>query len=108
MKRTITTEHCVTHYRGKQFNGIIFSILEHFGMNQYGKYTITITEGTKYRFFGNSNGIWHIIELARVEEEKSYGLMAGSIGGVCLDAFTKIFFRPDTEKTYNITVKKVG
>lgn len=109
MKRTIRIVDSNTFYRKIEFGYITHSIKEHLGMVGDGEYVVTFTENSKgkYRFCSAYSHIWHIIELANVEEYRRYGRTAGSIGGFCLEAFTKIFFTPDTEKRYNITVKKV-
>lgn len=109
MRRTITIGNFKTVYRRKEYRPIISSLREYFGMTEVARYAVTITEGSKYRFIPLrcSPDVWHIIDLSEVANEKEDGELAGSIGGVCIDVFSRIFFEPDKNKTYDITVKKV-
>lgn len=107
MRRTIRLDEYSTFYRNLKFSGMITSIQRHFEMEDGNKYIITITEGSKYRFVKPYKKIFHIIEISKIEGQERYGAEAGSIGGMCIDAFESIFFTLDYNKTYDITVKKV-
>jgi len=103
MKRTITILEDETKYRSQIFNGIIYCLKDHFKIKTSGKYVITITEGTRYRFEKFTTDIFHLYDTTVIPE----GVIDGDIGGVCGRAFEKIFFVPEAGKRYDITVKKL-
>lgn len=101
MRRTITISKVTTRYRSWIFDNIIYCLKDHFKMNTPGKYVITIIEGTRYRF-EKWTTVWHLYDTTMLDTPEQ-----GAIGGVCPEAFEKIFFVPEEGKRYDITVKKV-
>lgn len=105
MKRTITigtntqmkAEIGCVFYRGKKIDYLLSLIRGHFGIICGCKYQVTIVEGTKYRFVPSSKEVGY------------YKLYCGSrmIEYICEEQFAKVFFTPDVDKSYDITVKEV-
>jgi len=82
------------------FDNIIGCLAAHFGLGDVGRYAITITEGTTYKFeeWPTVLSLFNVV----ISEGES-----GHIGGVCKKAFKKIFFVPEAGKRYDITVEKL-
>ena len=100
MKRTLHLRASSTRYKNLRFSYIIGCIKKHFNAEEDGKYIVTIIEGTKYRF-KEWAGTYHL------HDTKTDDPMTNDHGGFCQSAFQRIFFIPDLDKTYDITVKKV-
>lgn len=104
MRRTIEMSSCKNdnsaghiYYRGKDLGWLMSYLANHFKMEYGCRYAITIVEGTKYRFIDDGEG--YNIQL--IDDTKLY------LSFVCSRGFNKLFFTPDYNKTYDITVKKV-
>ncbi len=100
MKRTIVIRKSHVYYRGKWLGLFSCNIDSMFGFRQNGKYIITITEGGSYK-----------IDLGSCDRKRFFTVRGGSRthrpASVCLKQFINVFFKPDSRKRYDITVKKV-
>jgi len=103
MRRTIeidSSNGCTgfVYYRGKKVDYLLNAIRRHFCLEDCHKYQITIVEGTQFSFVENDD-----------TDDDGYNLYHGDgfIEFLCKKHFDKIFFVPDPDKKYDITVKKV-
>ncbi len=104
MQRTFTTSALgsLTH-RGKYLTYLLADVRSHFfnplRFKNWSNHRvrITITKGTKYQF-----------KLLRGYQHYHIYLNGKDVAHVCVTEFVKIFFKPDLNKTYNITVKEVS
>ena len=103
MRRTITIDYENAYYRGKMIGYIFGDIRRHFDLesSETHKYVITITESKTGKYPGN----YQFAEYGG----GLYALYNGNenLGVICIDKFSKLFFRPLLRRKYNITVKKV-
>ena len=107
MKKIIRVEDARVHYKDQYFGSLTWTIMSVFDMREAGEYEITIEEGSKYTFymldyymkFGNKKRYYYI-----GEREQEYDKF---VSIVCRKAFDKIFFIPEKDKRYDITIKKV-
>jgi hypothetical protein len=104
MRRTITMEGAEAYYGGKKIGYIKQTIRNHFKLKsrRIFKYVITIVEGTKYSFFDNdySDSSYGINKYPRYSP-------VWKVGSVCKAKFEKLFFVPDFEKRYDITIERI-
>lgn len=84
-------------YREKSLGWLLSYLARHFKMEYGNRYAVTIVEGTKYTLISDG-GSYEV----RMTDEPDINL-----GFICREVFEKLFFIPDADKTYNITVKKV-
>ncbi len=98
MKKTRTIEmiyNCV-HYHNVHRGYVTTSIRNYFKLPYSGKVRITIEEKGPYRFTPRYKS-----SLIEVHKDSRY------IGIVCGEEFESLFFKPNGDKGYSITVKKV-
>lgn len=96
MKRTIEVRDMTEIYHRNKDLGFLFSdMLEWFGVKANGKYRVTITKGTDYKIKEDERGFFDISVAGK------------DIGFVCTDIFTKLFFKPDGRKRYDIKVTPI-
>lgn len=86
-------------YRGKKVDYLLNAIRTNFKMHDGGKYQITIVEGGKYSF--KIHDVEGDNKVYMLYNKKTY------ISYLCKEKFDKVFFAPDENKSYDITVKKV-
>lgn len=99
MIRTIEIERGCVYYRGKRLGDMSVSLSNHFPFPDKGKVKVVIEE--------NENGSY---QLSPDDDfDLLYTLLKDGYyeGCVCQKAFDNLFFVPDENKRYNITVKKV-
>jgi len=100
MRRTIQVRDCGEVYYANRYVGYLVQGLRgRFKLedSRTCKYAITITESKGGEFLFKKD----CVDFYAVYED---GLR---IGGVCGTLFSKLFFKPNLRKQYNITVKKV-
>ncbi len=101
MKRTIEVKSCDMYYRGKEYAFLNDSLCTHFKIWD-GKFVITINLGKNYRFEASRN--------SHTEDRKDRNVFDKNgirCGFVCEKLFTKLFFKPNARKRYDITVTRV-
>jgi len=98
MRRTIEVKNGKAYYGGRKLDDLAPTLKSHFKLrsSRVYKYVITIVEGTEYKF---ERGDWDY-HVHKADDDKYCGL-------VCKKHFSKLFFVPDENKRYDITVKKV-
>ncbi len=118
MKRTIEMKGMYVYYRGKCLDWVLSTVTEHFELGEEGKYIVTIVEGNQYQIINDPGQIVDNpddIELYAIIVEGDIELYAIIVEGgtgyerifVCRKHFDKLFFKPDFDKRYDITVKEV-
>lgn len=90
-------------YRGRNLGWMMSYLANHFNIEPGYKYQITIVEGTQYRFVDNGKKSYGV----RIVGNVAVDLASVYLSFVCRKHFEKVFFVPDLDKTYDITVKKV-
>ena len=108
MKRTIEVRYGWAYYRGQTLGTLCENIRNHFNMAFCGTehYKISVRDGGRYRISRyyykaqDASEIYYYINLGN-------GMGLKHAGVVCQIAFTKLFFKPDGRKRYDITVKRV-
>jgi formylmethanofuran dehydrogenase subunit E len=107
MRRTIEMKGEYAYYRGKRLDYLLSTVIQHFNFEDSGKHVVTIVEGTKYRIILDPDQM-----VSNSDDIELYAFLP--VGGtgyerlyICREYFDKIFFKPDSNKTYDITVKKV-
>ena len=108
MKRTIEMKDGgYVFYRGKRIDWILSTLRTYFKLLRYGKFVVTIVEGTDYQIIPDPDQV--------VPGDTSTALYQIVVNGgtgyedlfVCREHFDNLFFKPDNKKSYNITVKEV-
>ena len=84
-------------YRGISLGWLMSCLATHFKMEYGNRYTVTIVEGTEYTLISDGGGY----NVRMTDDFEDY------LSFVCDKVFDKLFFVPDKNKTYDITVKKV-
>ena len=97
MRRVIRMRNDRPSYNRKTYE-LVSGIRDHFHLqnSKVYKYVITITEGGEYTFrdsFGSQYSVLY-------QREKRIGIL-------CKWSFRRVFFNPDPNKKYDITVEKV-
>lgn len=102
MEKTIEIRRYWVWYKGKKLGSIVNFLDDRFSLrNSYKfKYRINIVEGGDFTFRAE-NDDFNIDDFYYLYENTRY------IGLICKDEFNKLFFEPEEDKKYNITVKKV-
>lgn len=99
MQRTIEIRDEAMYYQNKCLGELVPNIARLFRLVKSGKYSVTITECERalfaFRPDENSEPYYDLLD------DGSY------MGIVCMKEFDKLFFVPDQNKRYNITVKEV-
>ena len=101
MQRTIVKDVSSWISYNKRNIGVINKKIQKlFKIRYSGKYLIKIVEGKGYMFVSELHNlhdyVYHIYNSNDVH-----------MGYVCAEEFDKLFFRPDLNREYNITVKKL-
>lgn len=96
MKRTIkVTKASYVYYGNRKIGYLHASIAERFGL-KCGKYRITINKGTQFVFMPGG------------EKSELYELPENHYRGcICTNKFSKLFFKPNSRKRYDITVNRI-
>jgi len=102
MKRTITVTGAGVYYRNVELGVLVDTIKSSFSMSQSGRYAITIVEGGNFDFIHSPLHHAHLYYCVTCRSSKKF------LGLICKKEFDKLFFVPDENKRYNITVKKVS
>ncbi len=97
MRRTITMREDRVSFRGRTFE-LVFGVRDYFKLenSRVYKYVITITKGGEYMFRESFSSHYCVLHQG-----------ATRIGILCKSTFRKVFFNPDPNRKYHITVKKV-
>ena len=88
----------MAYYRGKSIGAPSRHTKLHFGLVKNGKFAITIVEGNCYSFEAGNEFYDIMLDNGGVEQ---------FISLVCKVYFNKLFFTPQKNKKYDITVKEV-
>ena len=95
MKRTITMKNEGVYYKNRHISYLYPYIRSYFHLRD-GRYVITITEGTQFRFV-KRNCFFYLF----YDKNKPAGCF-------CSRLFSKLFFEPDGRKRYDIDVRKIS
>lgn len=103
MKRIIEMSGNDFYHRDEYLGYATFKIRHTFKLKNGETYQITITEGSQYVFKSHSS--------RTSSSSRFYGITAlegnSHCGIICKKEFNELFFTPDPNKKYDITVKKV-
>jgi len=94
MKRTIKMKQNHIYYGNRNLGYVVMGIRERFGLWNAGKYVLTIIKGTQFEFCNRKDGYYTLFEGYR------------RIGIVCVGHFSRLFFRPNGKKKYDIIVER--
>ncbi len=95
MRRTIERKRGgEIYYRGNFQMWITPTTMSRFGIQRLGKYYVDISEGEDFKFEKNEDSY-------TIRKKGRYVI------SFCQGHFSRIFFRPDCRKRYNITVRKL-
>lgn len=104
MQRTIEIIDSNCHYKGKLIDYVSRDLRRTFKLlnSRKYKYVITIVEGLKFKLRYSISG------YSRADGDYDiYDNDNNNLGFVCSEYFHQIFFKPDANKKYDITVKKI-
>jgi hypothetical protein len=96
MIRTIAIKQSEVFYKKVNYGFPSRQTIATFDLKRNGVYQITVVEGKGYKFRSGYCDVFYEVFL-----DGEFAFL------VCKEAFDTIFFTPDCDKTYNITVKKV-
>ncbi len=102
MKRTIEVDNYKMYYRGKEYAYLNDLLCTHLKIRD-GRFVITVNLGKNYHF-----GVAQKIHTEDRRDRNIFDKDGILCGFVCEKLFTKLFFKPDGRKRYDITVKKVS
>lgn len=99
MRRKIKMKNGRAYFEGSFIGEPTYSIKHSFGLASNGFYNITIVKGTSFKI--NDGAYYHIYDANKINNRRRHR------GVICKKAFEQLFFKPDLDKKYDVTVKKV-
>lgn len=102
---TIKIQSDDAYCEGVKLGLLVDCIINHFKLENGEEYVITITEGSEYKIDSDSEEYYHFYKRTKILY--FFPGLPKYVGIVCKKHFNNLFFVPDPEKRYSISVKKI-